>query len=245
MGIEDLTQLEIAQGTLSLIYAIVGVLIGSLIVIKYFKYKRIELLGVGISISLACVPWFSSGISFLTFIFFGFTLPPALYFFINYGFVAFAILFYVHALTSLLYPESVKKIVLIYLILGIAFEVILIYLLFTNISMVGTMSGRFDSEAGSIPTLFVIFVLASLLVFTIVFIRSCFKSENEKVRWRGRFLLISTILMVVGSLMDTVLTITITTLFIARIFLVTRLIFAYLGWLLPDKVAKWLIKENQ
>ncbi len=243
MGIEELTQLEIAQGTLSLIYAIVGIVTGSIIAVRYFSYKRVELLGVGISLALASSPWLAGGISFLTFVFFDFILDDPIYLFINYGFTGLAITLYVHALTSLMYPESLKKIVSIYITLTIIFEVILIYLLFTNISMVGTKDGKFDSGAGSIPTLFVLFVLISILVFTILFIRVCLKSPDRKIQWRGKFLIISTILMVVGTFLD-IVSLTITMLFIARMILITRLFFSYLAWLMPTWVANKLIKET-
>ena len=243
MGIEELTQLEIAQGVLSLLYAVIGIVIGSIIAVRYFSYKRVELLGVGTSLALACSPWLAGGISFITFIFFDFILSDPVYLFINYGFTGLAITLYVHAITSLIYPESVKKIVSIYITLTIIFEVILIYLLSTNIDLVGTKDGRFDSAAGNIPILFILFVLISTLIFTTLFIIVCLKSPDKKIQWRGRFIIISTILMVIGSFLDNV-SINITMLLIGRFLLIVRLFFSYLGWILPEKVAKWLIKEE-
>ena len=52
LGLEDLTQLEILQGSTSLIYAITGTIIGLIIASKYLTYERKELLGIGISLSL-------------------------------------------------------------------------------------------------------------------------------------------------------------------------------------------------
>ena len=72
MGLEDLTQLEILQGISSLIYAIFGTIIGVIIALKFVNYKQKELLYVGFSLVLTTTPWYSGGISFLTFIFFDF-----------------------------------------------------------------------------------------------------------------------------------------------------------------------------
>ena len=92
MGIEDLSQLEILQGISSLIYAIFGTIIGSIIAFKFIQYKQKELLFVGISLVLTTAPWYSSGISFLTYISSDYILIDSVYFFINYGFIAVALL---------------------------------------------------------------------------------------------------------------------------------------------------------
>ncbi len=154
-----------------------------------------------------------------------------------------ASILYIHALASLLYPESLKKIVSIYITIAIIFEVILVYLLFTNISMVGTKVGLFSPRSGTIPLLFILFVLVSVLVFTIMFIRVCLKSPEKKNQLRGKFFIISVILFVVGSFLDTI-SLNVTMLIITRLLLITRLFFAYLAWLMPTWVANKLIKED-
>ena len=45
--------------------------------------------------------------------------------------------------------------------------------------------------------------------------------------------------------MDAVITLTPETLIIARIILIGRLIFSYLGWLMPSSIAKWLVKDEE
>jgi len=49
--------------------------------------------------------------------------------------------------------------------------------------------------------------------------------------------------LIVASLLDTTITVSITSLAITRSLLMGRIVFSYLGWLLPDRIAKWLIKE--
>lgn len=82
MALEDLTQLEILQGSASLIYAVTGTIIGLIIASKYITYEKKELLGIGISLALITAPWYGGGISFLTMVFFGYILDDSLYFFI-------------------------------------------------------------------------------------------------------------------------------------------------------------------
>ena len=57
MGIEDLTQYEIIGGTLSLAYSVIGIIIGLIIISKYYYTKRKELLGVAFAIILSVIAW--------------------------------------------------------------------------------------------------------------------------------------------------------------------------------------------
>ena len=245
---EPLSDFEILQGTLSLTITIIGILIGLIIILKYFQYKRKELLGVAFAIILIAISWLPSGVSFLMFIFYGVLINEPLYIFLAYGLVLFASLAMMYAIISLLYPKPAKKILLTFLIISIVFEVIFLYLLYTSlpaVGMVGTEAGRFDVEAGRISLLMVIIALVVSLVIRILLIREFSKSENKKLQWRGRFILIEFILLIIGAIMDALLTLTAPTLILARIIMVLRFIFVYLGWLLPDRVANWLIKEKQ
>ena len=245
MSLEELTQFEIIEGTLSLTYALLGIIIGFIVIFKYFNSKRKELLGVAFAIILSVAPWMAGGISFLTFIFFGFVIQLELYLFIAYGIILFANLCMIYAIISLLYPEYLKKTVFIYLIIAIAFDILLLYLLFTNVSLVGERSGKFDVEGASITSIVVLFVLATALAVRILFIKEFSKSESRILQWRGRFILVEASLMIIGGIMDGILQLTIATLIFVRILLVLRLLFLYLGWLLPNRVAKWLIKEAE
>jgi hypothetical protein len=78
-----------------------------------------------------------------------------------------------------------------------------------------------------------------------MFIRVCLRSENLKIKWKGRFLLIAVVFLVIGSYIDATITINPVILIIGKIILMIRLIFSYLGWLLPNKVANWLIKYKE
>ena len=245
MSIGQLTQLEIYQGILSLTIAIIGILISLRIISKYFQFKRKELLGVAFAILLLSISWTSSGISFLLFISSGVLLNDTLYIFIAYGLILFASLFMMYAIVSLVYPDSMKKIVLTFFGVCIIFEIIFLYLLFTNSLAVGEKTGKFDVEARGISVLMVIIALIISLITRILIIKSLIKSDNKKVIWKGRFLLIEFILLVIMAFFDILFSLTLTTLIIARIIIVCRFIFVYLGWLLPDRLANWLVKEKE
>lgn len=244
MGLEDLSQLEILQGSASLIYAVTGSIIGLIIASKYITHEKKELLGVGISLALLTAPWYGGGISFLTFIFFGFILDDSLYFFINYGLLAFALISWMYGISILIFPKWIKKNVIISLVICIPYEIILVIHLIIDPSMVGNREGKFNSDAAFIPTIFIIFGLLVTLITMFMFIRVCLRSKNLKIKWKGRFLLIAVLLLVIGSYMDATVTMTPAILIIVKMILMIRLIFSYLGWLLPNKIANWLIKDE-
>jgi hypothetical protein len=256
MAIADLTQLEILQGSTSLLYAIVGTIIGAIIASKYYTYKRSELLGIGLSLIFATVPWYAAGISFLTFVFFGFILADPLYFFISYGFTAIALICFMFGITKLLWPMTAKKIVAIISIIYIVYEIVIIFLLITDIQLVAVKQGKFISNQATFSTVFGGFTALVTLITMLMFIRQSFMSDSLKIKWKGRFLLIAVLLLIIGSMMENLWinladigiilnpSVIILMLVIARIILITRLIFSYLGWLLPPSVEKWLIKDE-
>ena len=244
VAFEDLTQIEILQGTTSLIYAISGSIIGLIIAAKYLKHEKKELLGIGISLALITAPWYGAGISFLTIVILGYGLNDSIYFYINYGLLPFALISWMYGISILIFPKWIKKNVIISVIICIPYEMVLIILLAIDPSMVGTKQGMFNSDAALIPTIFIIFGLLVTLITMLMFIRVCLRSDSLKVKWQGRFLLIAVILLIIGSFMDAIITLNPMILIITKIILMIRLVFSYLGWLMPDKIANWLVKQE-
>ncbi|MFX1393776.1 MAG: hypothetical protein ACFFAH_13405 [Promethearchaeota archaeon] len=244
MGIEDLTQLELFDGIMGLIYPAVGIIIGTIIGSKYAKLKRKELLYVGISLICVAISYLALGITFLTIVFFDFVLDDTIYIIIFIGFSAFGVLSFALAMTILLYPYSRKKIVLIYAVICISYEAYLLICLFTNPTLIATRISRMDIDVTPIVSLFTLFAILNALILIIPFIRRLLKSDNLRILWKGRFLLISVIVLVIATILVVISGTNMIIIIISRLLLVIRMFLSYLGWLLPERVAKWLIKEN-
>ncbi|MFX1257166.1 MAG: hypothetical protein ACFFAN_04875 [Promethearchaeota archaeon] len=245
MGIEDLTELEIVHGSTSLIFSIVGIIIGLTIAYKGYKSQQEEILAVGISVAFSRVTLLPAGISFITFIFFDFILPDTLYFFITYGITGCAIIPWMYAMTKFLFPQHLKKVLLIYIAIHIFFEILLITLLIVNPAMVATKEGFFNLNSGIIMSIFVIYSTISVLYTMFWFIRDCLKSKNLNTKWRGRFLLMSTLIVAFGIVTDSAFSLNAILLLVVRLILLVGVVINYLGWLLPKWLANWLIKENK
>jgi hypothetical protein len=96
-----------------------------------------------------------------------------------------------------------------------------------------------------IVNLFSLFAIITILITMLLFIRECFKSDNLRIIWKGRFLLISTIFLVIATIIGVIFLTYIPIIILSMILLIFRMIFSYFGWLLPNWVAKLLIKEKK
>ncbi|MFX1443635.1 MAG: hypothetical protein ACFFHV_09500 [Promethearchaeota archaeon] len=245
MGIEDLTQQQMIDGIIGLIYPAVGILIGGLIASKYAAYKRKELLFVGLSLIFMTTPWLALGITFITMVFFDFVLQDNIYFFIYIAFVAFSSIFWIWAMAILLAPASLKKIVPIYSVVCLTYEIYIIAMLIINPYSIMHRAGPMEVDAAPIIPLFTLFAAVLALVTMFIFVRNLLKSENVKMVWRGRFLFVSIICLVIALIIVISNTTNIGLILISRILYIAQCFFSYLGWLLPNRVAKLIIKENE
>ena len=228
-----------------MIYAVFGILIGLVIASRYRTRKKSELLYIGISLSFASVPYIGSGISLFMVIFLDRFLNDSISLFISYGFNGFAIIAWVSGISILLAPNSRKRNTIIFALICLPYEIFLIIALMIDPGLVGTRESTFSMDPTLIVTLFTIFVLITILVTMGLFIRECSRASDLKVRWKGRLLLVATLLLVIGSFIDVITEPTLITILIGRSILLARLVFSYFGWLMPNIVANWLIKDKE
>ncbi|MFX1445678.1 MAG: hypothetical protein ACFFHV_19860 [Promethearchaeota archaeon] len=244
MGIESLTQLELFDGIMGLIYPAVGIFVGILIASKYINYQRKELVLIGISLALLTIPYLAVGITFITIVFFDFPLPDNIFFLMYLGVSAFGTISWMWAMAILLAPTHIKKIVGIYSVICLTYEAYLLTMLFTNPSLIVVRVSAMNVDAVSpLVALFTLFELFSALITIIWFVKQCLRSENLRVVWKGRFLLISTIILVIATILIILNPSNIVLIAISRSLYILRLCFSYLGWILPERVAKLLVKD--
>jgi len=77
-----------------------------------------------------------------------------------------------------------------------------------------------------------------------MFLRSSLKSDEAKIRLKGKFIFVTFVIYVFATIMDSSITLTTTTLFITRMLLIISSILGYIGWTMPDRISRWLIKES-
>ena len=244
MGIEELSELDILHGIFTTIFVVISLLVGIRILLKYFEYKRTELVAVGIAWMGISTPWIGNSLSFLLYVLAGYKLELLPYLFMENVFIPLAIICWIYAFSTLVYPRLVKKMTLTFGVICLLYEIFLIIALIINPQIIGTLEGRFDSSHTIIPNIFRIFGIFVVLITGTMFARKSMNSEDPSVQWKGRFLLIAMISFTIGAFLDAVLTFTPFELVLVRLLLISSSIEYYLGFFLPDSIANRLIKKD-
>ena len=187
--------------------------------------------------------WWGAAFSFLSILLIQQTLNPVIYLLIGNAFIPIAIICWIYSFTSLAYPQWKKKLLILFIIIYIPYEVYIIYYLIVDPSMIAVIKGTFYAQ----PSLFIMIfqVLAVLVAFLtgIVFSRNSIKAEDKKVALKGKILMLAFISFTIGAFMDAVISLTPTTLIIVRLILISSAIFYLFGFLLPDRIAELLLKK--
>ena len=245
MELKDLTILELLHGTFTLTLVIISIIIGIKILIKYFSTKRIEHVTLGLAWIFLSSAWWGSTFTFLSIIFFARTLDNFTFFLIGNLFIPIALMAWIYSLSHIIYPELEKKIVMLFLVICVPYEITLIIFLLIDPNIIGTKVGTFNSIPNFFVMIFDIFALLTTIITGILFSRLSLKVDDPEIKWRGRFLLIAFISFSIGAGLDALLPLTEIPLIIVRLILISSAIEYYLGWFLPDPIANWLIKEEK
>ena len=243
MAIEQLSSSEVLYGSLSFTFVIISLIIGIIILLKYFKYKYQALVTTSLTWILMTSGWWRITINFPLVILFDTEVPHTFGRIIDSVFIPVAIMCWMYTFSTLCYPQYRKHLLSVYLIVCIVYEIILIYLIFTNPESIIIIISPFNSKYTMIPYIFSIFAILTFLVTGALFTRLSLKSEDPKIRLKGKFLLIAFILFTIGAIFDAGVMMDVFTLILVRIILIASAFSYYLGFLLPEKIANAFIKE--
>ncbi len=243
MGLLDLTELQILQGSFSLLFVMICIILGMKIISKYFEYKRIELIAVGITIVLIASPYSASGFSFVNYILLDVPFDTRLYLFLNLGFTPFGLICWFYAFFHLISPDLKKKVVVIASIILIIWEIFFIFFLIIDPSIIGSMAGIFDGVYTLYTLSYILSVLVLNLTISIIYFLHCQKSQDLEIKWGGRFILVGVITWVIGIFID-IIPMNPLSIVLARLILILFAIEWYIGWLMPKSIVKRLIKRD-
>jgi len=239
----QLTEFDVINGSFTLLFVLISIIVGVRILLKYFSLRRKDLITVGLTWIFLSSGWWGAGFSFLSYVLFGILLDQVIYLFISNAFVAIALICWMYSFANFVYGEAKgKKIFGIFFIICLAYEIVLISLFIINPKILGTFYGVFYYQGNILILVFQIFAILLALITGIIFSRKSMQSEDKKLRLKGKFLLIAFISFTIGAIIDATLATDPVTLIIARLILASSAIEYYLGFLLPDKLAQKIIK---
>lgn len=235
----ELPPIEFFNGIVAIIINVFFFYIAISIIRNYIKYKDKRLLYTSIAIFFISFPWLPISISFISVLISSQALPFEIYFILGYGFT-FGILFWLLAFTDMVYKGKKNLIVGIYLVYLIILTILFYVLLFTNASLIGTISGTIMPSHG-------IFLRIRNLVRLIILVISGFliwyrtkESPSVEVRFKSKMILAGVLLFAIGGIFFSLTNISA----LPLIFFIPSLIGIYGGFALPDWMKRYLISEE-
>lgn len=243
------------QGSFSLIFVIISLIIGFTILVKYFEYKNRLLILVGISWLGISFPWIPDSVSFLMNLIVQYSLPVEWYFIIGNVFLPIALLAWLIAYTDMIRKKAQKKVIIITLILAIIFEISFFALLFLDINLIGIINPirPFTVDFGIFITVYLLIIIVVMLATGVIFAQKSVKSDDREIRLKGKLLRAAFITFSVAAVLDSMLG----TIFedpsdpllaifvvVVRILLIFSAIEFYGGFLLPRWMKEIFMKKE-
>ena len=239
-----LTEFEFITGLSCLLIVVISIIVGFLMALKYIKHKKITLLLVGVTWIGIVEVWYPAAISFILILIMGSGLTSEMHFFFAFFFIPITINLWLFAFTELTYKKKQKIIQIIYIILGVIFEIGFLYFLINDPTQIGVLEGPFNGEYNLLIMGWVLLFLLTFIFTGIIFALDPLKSKIPEMKLKGKFLLMAFISFGIGSIIDGYLSINVILLIIIRLFLISSVIEFYMGFILPDWIKKLFLKKK-
>jgi hypothetical protein len=239
-----LNPLDILNGIFSFIFVVISLVVGALILLRYFRYKEKIYFLVGSTWILISEPWWPSSLSFLVALSNGVGLPSNIYFIVGNLLIPLAIIIWLLAFTDFLLTEKRKLILLIFTIIGIIFEILFFTFLFINPVLIGTLNTPVDASFSFLIIIFLVIFILIIVISGLFFARLSLKSDDPEVKLKGKLLMFAYIAFFVGALLDSSIRLNELGVILVRLILVASAIFWYGGFLLPNWMKKVFLKHK-
>jgi hypothetical protein len=246
-GIFDLTPLEWVHAVLIGLFVVTSMILGLLIIARYFKYKKRVFLFVGLT-------WFGSvstywGYMFnIAHIFFLFDEIPILWMlFFSTGTLAAVHVTWAISFTDLVYQEKKKKFLLVIFVESLAYEITYFTFLAIDTSLIGTKAAQFFIVWSPFVSIYIVATVILLIITGFLFTKESFKSDEEEVRLKGKFLVGAFITYGIGVVLELVcqqipLEIAVYIITISRVLVIVAAFEFFFGFILPERIKRIFIK---
>ncbi len=243
----QLELIEMLQGSFSLIFVIISIIVALKIIIRYFEYKSITFLEIGIAWAGMTVPWLPDSINFILFLTSNPFLSVEAYLIIGNSFLMVFVILWLVAFIKLLHIENKKNLILgIAIALSIVFEIFFFILLSINTDLIGISYGPFHYSFSDFIVLYMVSMILIVLVTGLKFGAVSLKSGDPAIVLKGKFLITAFITFTLGAILDAMLSPMLIpiTVVLTRVILISSSILFYIGFILPNWVKKIFLKEK-
>lgn len=240
-----LDQFQFINGLLSLLTVSVCFLVGLIMLIKYFQFRKKELLFVGLAWIAVYQPWWPGTFAFLVNIF-GIvdgSIGARLYILIATMAIPPTTYAWFMGVTEMLFEGKRNLLVGFYVVGTLLMSIFIIATVIVDPTLLGTIQ-IVNADYGIIMTLYFMFINISVAVTCALMGRGSLRSKIPQVQLRGKFLIAASICYFLGGILDVGLIESIPwIIFISRTILMSGSVLFYLGFLLPKSLERLLLKE--
>ncbi len=240
-----LSPLQTLQGAFTLIFVIISFILGLIIILRYRKYKQIELILVGLTWIFLVSPYWPDAITFILIITTGKELDPLLYITMGIAFVPPAHFTWMYAIMNFLYRKKKKIVVTLFTIEAIIYEIILFTLLMKNPDLIAIRVSKFSSNWSLFVDFYLFFSIGMFIITGFLFVRASLRSSNKEIQLKGKILLLAFIIFTIGVTLEVAIDYAneITDVIIVSFILAAAFLF-YVGFTLPNYIKNIFIKNK-
>jgi len=198
---------DVLQGSFSLVFVVISLIIGLTILSKYFEHKNRLFILVGISWIGVANPWMPDSISFLMNLIVQRSLPKGWYFIIGNVFIPIALLTWLIAYTDMINKKALKKVIIITILLSIIFEIVFFTMFFIDMDLIGDINPNrpFTVDFGIFITIYLLVIILTMVVTGVNFAQKSVKSEDREIRLKGKLLRAAFLTFTLAAILDSLL----------------------------------------
>jgi len=230
--------LIVISAVFALIFVSISIIVGLLLILKYFKSKDKTLLYVGVTWIIIVEAWMPSAVNLIYMLITKISLSYEIRAIIGNVFIPFGLILWTLVFSELVFKNYRKLLLIIFSILCIVFEVILFYAILTDISLIIVIpSHDLNMNYKPIWMIFQIIFSVITLVTGLSFSWKSIKHDNPEIKLRGKILFVAFVSFLIGAILGIV-----DFPVPGNIVMITSSIEFYIGYILPDWVKKRFLK---
>ncbi len=239
----EYTFINTIELALTLFFTAISLILGIFMILRYFKYKKSELLYVGATWCLVTSVFWADIITMFGRILFNTPLSDFYYFLITVGLLPVAHVTWMKAISQFFFTGTKQKVVfLIFVIEAIVFEILFLFLLIIVPSSIGVTVPMSHIEWGAFTIFYFIFSLLLFLITGLIFTFRSIRADKGEIRLKGRFLLIAFITFAIGIGIEILPFVFFFKYVVSRLIILLSSITFYIGFILPERIKKLFLK---
>ena len=228
---------QVISAVLALIFISISVMVGLILIFKYFKSKDIMLLYVGVAWIIIVEAWMPSAINLIYMLITSVSLTIEVRVIIGNIALPLGVLLWTMVITQLVFEKYKKLLLIVLTLIGIVFEILLFYGLFFNLEFIVILDSHplntnYTLSLSIFQLGFSVYALVTGLAFSFKSIRHV----NQEIKLRGKILFFAFICFLIGAILGIF-----DLLIISNIIMIPSSILFYFGYILPDFIKKKIL----